>query len=63
MNKENEFKAKWNVTKAKLQQKFTNLTDKDLHLEDGKQDVLLNNLQQKLGKTEEELNTIISELK
>lgn len=56
-----ELKVNWNVTKGKLKQKFTTLTDHDLLLI-GKQNQILNKLQVKLGKTKEELLAIIATL-
>ncbi len=58
-----ELKGNWNETKGKLKQKFALLTDDDLLLVEGKQDEMLGRLQVKLGKTKEELHSIISELK
>ncbi len=57
-----ELKGNWNETKGKLKQKFAHLTDDDLLLVEGKQDEMLGRLQVKLGKTKEELHSIISEL-
>jgi len=57
-----ELKGTWNETKGKLKQKFTELTDNDVMMEEGKQDELLGRLQIKLGKTKEELHKIINEL-
>ncbi len=50
----------WNEQKGKLKQMFASLTDNDLMFEDGKRDEMMGKLQIKLGKTEEELNKIIS---
>lgn len=52
----------WNEIKGKLKQKFATLTDNDLLLIEGKQDELLGRLQIKLGKTKEEILTIISNM-
>lgn len=57
-----EFKGNWNETKGKLKQQFAMLTDDDLMLAEGKQDELLGRLQVKLGKTKEEIHTLISNL-
>lgn len=57
-----ELKGNWNETKGKLKQRFAVLTDDDLLLEEGKQDELLGRLQAKLGKTKEEIQTLISKL-
>lgn len=57
-----ELKGDWNEIKGKLKQKFAELTDNDVMLVDGKQDELLGRLQQKLGKSKEEILKHISEL-
>lgn len=57
-----EIKGNWNEQKGKLKQKFATLTDNDLMFAEGKKDEMLGKLQIKLGKTKEELATIISEL-
>jgi len=57
-----KLKGNWNEAKGKLKQKFALLTDDDLLLVEGKQDELLGRLQNKLGKTKEEIQKIISEL-
>lgn len=48
-------KGNWNELKGKLKQKYADLTDDDLLYVEGKEDELLGKLQQKLGKTKEEL--------
>ena len=48
--------------KGKLKQKYANLTDDDLMFAEGKEEELLGRLQTKLGKTNEEVRRIISEL-
>lgn len=54
-----ELKGHWNETKGKLKMKFAQLTDNDLLLADGKEDELVGRLQQKLGKTKEEIHQLI----
>ena len=48
--------------KGKLKQKYANLTDDDLMFAEGKEEELLGRLQIRLGKTNEEVRRIISEL-
>jgi uncharacterized protein YjbJ (UPF0337 family) len=55
-------KGNWNELAGKLKQQFANLTDDDLLFKEGKEEELLGRLQQKLGKTKEELREIISKL-
>jgi len=50
-----ELKGTWNELKGKVKQAHGNLTDDDLRYEEGKDDELLGRLQQKLGKTREEV--------
>lgn len=54
-----ELKGRWNETKGRLKMKFAQLTDDDLLLADGKEDELVGRLQQKLGKTKEEIHKLI----
>jgi uncharacterized protein YjbJ (UPF0337 family) len=55
-------KGNWNEVAGKLKQQFANLTDDDLLFEKGKDEELLGRLQNKLGKTKEEIHKIISKL-
>ena len=48
-------KGTWNTVKGKLKQAYGNLTDDDLKYEEGKDDELLGHLQNKTGKTKDEL--------
>lgn len=50
-----EFKGGWNQVKGKLKQKYAQLTDDDLTFAEGKDEELLGRLQQKLGKSKEDL--------
>lgn len=50
-----EFKGKWNEWKGKIKQANANLTDDDLQYEEGKDDEMLGKLQQKLGKTKDDV--------
>ena len=50
-----ELKGKWNELKGKIKQQHADLTDDDLEYEDGKDDELYGRLQQKLGKTRDEV--------
>ncbi len=52
---EDQFKGKWNQAKGKMKQKYADLTDDDLKYTEGKSDELLGRLQEKTGKTKEEL--------
>lgn len=50
-----ELKGKWNELKGKVKQAHADLTDDDLKYEEGQDDELLGRLQQKLGKTKDEV--------
>jgi uncharacterized protein YjbJ (UPF0337 family) len=54
-------KGTWNTVKGKLKQAYGNLTEDDLTFEEGQEDELLGRLQQKTGKTKEELKKWISD--
>lgn len=62
MTNTTEVNGSWNEQKGKLKQKFAVLTNNDLLFEEGKKDEMLGRLQVKLGKTKEELNSIIAAL-
>jgi uncharacterized protein YjbJ (UPF0337 family) len=57
-----EFKGGWNEVKGKLKQKYGQLTDDDLTFAEGKDEELLGRLQQKLGKSKEDLRKEIEDL-
>lgn len=57
-----ELKGSWNEAKGKLKQKYAQLTDDDLAFAEGKEDELLGRLQQKLGKSKEDLRSEIEDL-
>ncbi len=57
-----QVKGSWNEQKGKLKQKFAVLTDNDLMFAEGKKEEMLGRLQVTLGKTKEELQSIIAAL-
>jgi len=57
-----QFKGGWNEVKGKLKQKYAQLTDDDLTFAEGKDDELVGRLQQKLGKSKEDLRKEIENL-
>jgi uncharacterized protein YjbJ (UPF0337 family) len=57
-----KFKGSWNEVKGKLKQKYGQLTDDDLAFAEGKSDELFGRLQQKLGRSKEDLRREIEEL-
>ena len=57
-----EIKGNWNEIKGKLKQKFADLTDDDLLYEQGKEDELYGKIQQKTGKTKDEITKWFADL-
>jgi uncharacterized protein YjbJ (UPF0337 family) len=57
-----EIKGGWNELKGKIKQAYGDLTDDDLVREEGKDDELLGKLQQKTGKSRDELVKWINSL-
>jgi uncharacterized protein YjbJ (UPF0337 family) len=55
-------KENCNFLKTKFQQQYTGVTDEDLKCNDGKPTEMLKKLQEKLGKSGEELHQIIINL-
>jgi len=55
-------KGSWNEVKGKMKQAYADLTDDDLKYEEGKDDEFLGRIQQKLGKTKEEVKAWIDKL-
>ena len=50
-----EIKGGWNELKGKIKQAYGDLTDDDLAREEGKDDEMLGKLQQKTGKSRDDL--------
>ena len=57
-----QMKGTWNEMKGKLKQKYAELTDDDLTFVEGKEDELLGRMQQRLGKSKDDLRREIEEL-
>lgn len=57
-----EIKGNWNELKGKLKQKYADLTDDDLLYAEGKEDEMLGRLEQKLGKSKDEVKKMIADL-
>ena len=57
-----QLKGNWNEMKGKLKQKYAELTDDDLTFVEGKEDELLGRMQQRLGKTKDDLRRELEEL-
>ncbi len=57
-----KLKGTWNEIKGKAKQQHAHLTDDDLQYEEGKDDELVGRLQQKIGKTKDEVIAWIQSL-
>ncbi|SDW59957.1 CsbD family protein [Aequorivita viscosa] len=57
---EDQFKGKWKQIKGEVKQKYADLTDDDLLYAEGKSDELLGRLQEKTGKSKEQLKDEIA---
>lgn len=57
-----EIKGAWNEVKGKLKQKYGQLTDDDLTYQEGQEDQMYGRLQQKLGKTKDEIKKELRDL-
>ena len=57
-----ELQGNWDKQKSELKQRFANLTDNDLLFACGKKEEMMRRLQIKLGKTEEQLKKILSDI-
>ena len=54
-----QIKGAWNDIKGKIKQQYAELTDDDLLYEEGQEDRLIGRIQQKLGKTRDEVINLI----
>ncbi len=57
-----ELQVNWDKQKSELKQRFAILTDNDLLFARGKKEEMMRRLQIKLGKTEEQLKKILSDI-
>ena len=54
-----EIKGNWNQIKGKLKEKYGELTDDDLTYSEGKMDQLIGRIQEKTGRTRQEIESEI----
>lgn len=59
---ETTLKGGWNELKGKLKQAYGDLTDDDLAHDEGQADEMYGKIQQKTGKTKDEINKAIADL-
>lgn len=55
-------RGNWNELKGKIKEEYGELTDNDLAYQEGQEDQLLGRLQQKTGKTKQEIKNWIDSL-
>lgn len=58
----NLLRGNWNQIKGKLKEEYAQLTDDDLLYHDGKEDQLLGRIQEKTGKTKQEIKNFIDSI-
>ena len=54
-----KLRGNWNQLKGKIKQEYADLTDNDLLYEEGKEDELIGRLQEKMGKTKEQVKEYV----
>lgn len=54
-----KIRGNWNMIKGKLKEEYGQLTDDDLTYAEGQEEQLLGRLQQKLGKSKQEVKELI----
>jgi uncharacterized protein YjbJ (UPF0337 family) len=54
-----EIKGNWNKIKGRLKQSYADLSDDDLTYEEGKEDELIGRIQEKTGKTRDQIVKLI----
>lgn len=59
---ETTLKGGWNELKGKIKQAYGDLTDDDLTYQEGKEDEMWGKLQQKTGKTKDEIHKAVADI-
>ncbi|MGA0558075.1 CsbD family protein [Larkinella sp. VNQ87] len=59
---ETTLKGGWNELKGKIKQAYGDLTDDDLTYQEGKEDEMWGRIQQKTGKTKDEIRKAVADL-
>lgn len=57
-----KLKGNWNELKGRMKEEYAELTDDDLLYEEGQEDQLVGKIQQKIGKTKEQVTEWINSL-
>lgn len=56
-----KIKGNWNEMKGKLKEEYAELTEDDLMYQEGQEDQLLGRIQQKIGKSKEEVKAWVDQ--
>jgi uncharacterized protein YjbJ (UPF0337 family) len=59
---ETTIKGGWNELKGKIKQAYGDLTDDDLTYQEGQEDEMWGKIQQKTGKTKDEINKAVADI-
>ena len=59
---QDKIKGNWNQLKGKLKQEYGELTDNDLTYVEGKEDELIGRIQERTGKTKEQVKDFIDKI-
>jgi uncharacterized protein YjbJ (UPF0337 family) len=57
-----KLQGNWNLVKGKLKKEYASLTDDDLKYAEGQEDEFLGRIQQKTGKTKQEIKDFIDSI-
>lgn len=57
-----KIKGNWNQIKGKLKEQYGELTDDDLTYAEGKEDQLIGRIQERTGKTKDEIKGVIDRI-
>lgn len=59
---EDKLRGNWNKIKGDLKERYGELTDDDLTYEEGRLDQLVGRIQHKIGKSKEEVRSMLNQL-
>ena len=59
---EDKLRGNWNVVRGKLKEKYGELSDDDLTYAEGQEEQVIGRIQQKTGKSKEEISRFINSL-
>lgn len=59
---EDKMKGNWNQIKGKIKQEYADLTDDDMQYVEGKEDEWLGRMQEKMGKTKDQIKDWIDSI-